>query len=194
LARIVAVLDELDIASRTIIVFTSDNGGLSRITDNAPLRAGKGEPYEGGIRVPFIVRWPGVVPQNSTYNTPVISVDLLPTFTEIAGAALPVDRKIDGVSMVPLLRGVSSLEREAIFWHYPHYRQGNATPYTIVRKGNWKLIMRYDDKPSELFDLSQDLSEKNDLAVEQPEKVKELETAITIWIKDVGARLPRAGN
>ncbi|MBC8128184.1 MAG: sulfatase, partial [Gloeobacteraceae cyanobacterium ES-bin-144] len=194
LARIVAVLDELDIASRTIIVFTSDNGGLSWITDNAPLRAGKGEPYEGGIRVPFIVRWPGVVPPNSTCNTPVISVDLLPTFTEIAGAALPVDRKIDGVSMVPLLRGAPSLEREAIFWHYPHYRQGNATPYTIVRKGDWKLIMRYGGKPSELFDLSQDLSEKNDLAAEQPEKVKELETAITNWTKDVGARLPRAGN
>lgn len=192
LARVVAVLDELDLSSRTVIVFTSDNGGLSGVTSNAPLRAGKGTPYEGGIRVPLIVRWPGVVAPGSTCAVPVTSTDFLPTFADMAGAPLPAGVEIDGESLVPLLKGKPALEREAIFWHFPHYRQGKIVPYSIVRQGDWKLIKHYDGDRSELFDLGKDISEKNDLSATMPEKVAELNQLIGNWTDAVGARMPQA--
>ncbi len=190
LARIVSVLDELDLASRTVIVFTSDNGGLGGTTSNAPLRGSKGSPLEGGIRVPLIVRWPGVVEPGSVCAVPVNSIDFLPTFAEIAGAKLPEGREIDGESLVPLLRGESGLTRQAIFWHFPHYR-GEGLPYSIVRKGDWKLIRRYVNDRLELYNLREDISEKNNLSASHPEKVAELNAEITEWIKNVGARMPR---
>ncbi len=192
LARVLAVLDELDLSSRTVIIFTSDNGGLSGVTNNAPLRAGKGSPYEGGIRVPLIVRWPGVVVPGATCPVPVTSMDFLPTFAQIAGAPLPGGIDLDGESLMPLLEGKPSLHRESIFWHFPHYRQGKIVPYSIVRKGDWKLIKHYEGKPFELFNLKEDISEKNELSAKMPDQVKELDAEIVEWTKHVGARMPKA--
>ncbi|MHC4174429.1 MAG: sulfatase [Planctomycetota bacterium] len=190
--KICSVLDELDLADRTIIFFTSDNGGLMSVTDNAPLRAGKGYPYEGGIREPLIVRWPKVIKPGTVSREPVTSVDYFPTICEAAGAALPRDRDIDGVSLLEHLKsnGIKKLDREAIFWHFPHYR-GDIVPYSIVRAGNWKLIKRYGGKTFELFNLKTDLPEKNDLSERMPEKVRQIDAKLNDWIRATGAKLPR---
>jgi len=189
---ICSVLDELNLAERTIVIFTSDNGGLSGVTNNLPLRAGKGHPYEGGIREPLIIRWPKVTKAGTVSHEPVTSVDYLPTICEAAGVPLPRDRTIDGVSLLEHLKsnGTRKLSREAIFWHFPHYRGGIA-PYSIIRAGNWKLIKRYEGKMFELFNLKTDLSEKNDLSEKMPEKVKELDAKLTRWLWATGAKLPR---
>jgi len=192
LGRVLATLDELGLTSRTIVIFSSDNGGLLGPTNNAPLRGGKGMPYEGGIRVPFIVRWPGVVQPGTTSAVPVTSVDLLPTFAEIAGAQLPQDRPIDGESLLPVLTGTGTLKRTAIFWHFPHYRSKDIGPYSIVRAGDWKLIRHYDPKPDELFDLAADPGETTDAGLRRPEKVRELGAQLTHWIEQVGAKLPKS--
>ncbi|MBA7637048.1 N-acetylgalactosamine-6-O-sulfatase [subsurface metagenome] len=189
---ICSVLDELNLAEQTAVIFTSDNGGLMGVTNNAPLRAGKGHPYEGGIREPLIVRWPKVIKPGTVSDEPVTSVDYLPTICEAAGVPLPRDRAIDGVSIVEHLKsnGAKSLDREAIFWHFPHYR-GNIVPYSIIRAGDWKLIKRYEGKTFELFNLKADLSEKNDLSKKMPEKVRDLDAKLTRWLRATGAKLPR---
>ncbi len=190
--KIMTVLDELNLSNRTIVIFTSDNGGLKGYsTDNAPLRSGKGYPYEGGIRVPLIIRWQGIVKAGSICDEPVISMDFFPTICEVAGLALPDDRVIDGESLVPLLKGSGKLKREAIFWHFPHYRGKDVVPYSIVRKGDWKLIKRYEGKKFELFNLKDDLSEKNDLSDKMPEKVRELDKILVKWLKETKAKLPK---
>jgi arylsulfatase A-like enzyme len=191
LGAITAALDESGVADNTIVIFTSDNGGLLRVTDNAPLRSGKGYPYEGGIREPVIVRWPGVVEPGSGCDVPVTSVDYFPTLCEAAGVPLPGDRAIDGLSLMPLLTQSGTLDRDALFWHFPHYRVGGIVPYSIVRLGDWKLIKQYEGKTFELFNLKDDLSEKNDLAEKMPEKVKELDTRLVQWLRDTNAKLPR---
>ena len=189
--RMLSTLDELGLTERTLVIFTSDNGGLQDYsTDNAPLRAGKGYPYEGGIRVPLIVRWPGVVENGRVCEVPVTSVDHFPTLAELAGARIPSDRVIDGESLLPVLKETGSLRREAVFWHFPHYR-GEVVPYSIIRKGDWKLIKRYEGQTFELYNLKEDLSEKSDLSEERPEKVKELEVELNAWLKDTQAKLPR---
>jgi arylsulfatase A-like enzyme len=190
--RICSVLDELNLAKRTVVIFTSDNGGLLGVTNNAPLRAGKGHPYEGGIREPLIVRWPKVIKPGTLSGEPVTSVDYLPTICEAAGVPLPRDHTIDGVSLVRHLKsnGTKPLDREAIFWHFPHYR-GNIVPYSIIRAGDWKLIKRYEGKTFELFNLKADLPEKNDLSENMPEKVKELDAKLERWLRATGAKLPR---
>jgi len=189
--RMMAALDELGLSERTVIIFTSDNGGLQDYaTDNAPLRAGKGYPYEGGIRVPLIIRWPGVVQAGIERDVPVTSVDFFPTICEITGLDHPSGREIDGKSLVPLLNQEGPLRRGAIFWHFPHYR-GNIVPYSIIRKGDWKLIKRYEGKPFELFYVKEDLSEEDELSELIPGKVKELDADLSAWIKDTGAKLPR---
>ncbi|MGQ9575462.1 MAG: sulfatase-like hydrolase/transferase [Thermoguttaceae bacterium] len=189
--KVLAVLDELGLAERTLVVFTSDNGGLLGPTTNLPLRSGKGFPYEGGIRVPMLVRWPGVVRAGSISEVPVCSIDLFPTLLEIAGVKLPADRPIDGVSLVPLLSGGGSLDREALYWHFPHYR-GELGPYGVVRCGQWKLIQDYETGRVELYNLAEDLGESRDLAGQLPEKARQLERRLTAWLESVGARLPRA--
>ncbi len=190
--KIVAVLDELGLADNTIIFFTGDNGGLLPITSNVPLRSGKGYPYEGGIREPLIVRWPKSVKAGSVSHEPVTSVDYLPTICEAAGAPLPRGRDIDGVSILGPLRsgGAAKLNREALYWHFPHYR-GDVVPYSIVRSGDWKLIKRYEGKTFELFNLRTDMSEKEDLSESMPQKVRELDAKLTAWLGTVGAKLPR---
>lgn len=198
--KICSVLDELNLAERTIIFFTSDNGGLMGITNNAPLRAGKGYPYEGGIREPLIVRWPKIIKPGTVSHEPVTSVDYFPTICQAAGVTLPRDRDIDGVSILGHLKSsaIQKLNRDAIFWHFPHYR-GNIVPYSIIREGDWKLIKRYETSASsvepgktfELYNLNGDLSESNDLAEILPEKVRRLNAKLTRWLKLSSAKLPR---
>jgi arylsulfatase A-like enzyme len=189
--RIIATLEELNLIQRTMIIFTSDNGGLQDYaTDNAPLRAGKGYPYEGGIRVPLIICWPQSVKANTVCNIPVTSVDFFPTLCDAVGLSLPDERIIDGESLFPLLKQSGTLERDAIFWHFPHYR-GKIVPYSIIRKGAWKLIRRYEGKSFELFNLKEDLSEKQDLSDRMPEKVKELDSELSAWLKDTNAKIPK---
>jgi arylsulfatase A-like enzyme len=205
LGRIMTTLDELDLSENTVIIFTSDNGGLMLPfcsfngfpgpTNNKPLRAGKAYPYEGGIRVPFIVRWPKVIEVGLTCTESVISVDIFPTICEIAGIEQPTDRTIDGKSLMPLLKQTGYWDRDAIFWHYPHYIGWSPeminTPYSIIRSGNWKLIKHYEDESFELYNLKNDLSEENDLSKKKPERVKELNTKLVDWLKETGAKLTK---
>ncbi|MHC4889388.1 MAG: sulfatase [Planctomycetota bacterium] len=189
--KICSLLDELNLVERTVVIFTSDNGGLSGVTNNAPLRAGKGYPYEGGIREPLIIRWPKVIKPGTVSHEPVTSVDYFPTICEAARVPLPRDRVIDGVSLLEHLKsnGNKKPPREAIFWHFPHYR-GSIVPYSIIRRGDWKLIKRYEGKTFELFNLKADLSEKNDLSEKRPEKAKELDAKLSRWLRAADAKLP----
>ena len=186
-----AVLDELDLAKRTIVIFTSDNGGLMGPTNNAPLRSGKGSPYEGGIRVPLMIRWPGTAKAGSVSDEPVTSVDYLPTILAACGVELPAGRVIDGLSLVDHLKseGKKKLDRDAIYWHFPHYRHGS--PYSIIRAGPWKLIKFYEGPRFELFNLKDDISEKTDLAESMPEKVKQLNAQLIAHLKETGAKIPK---
>ena len=187
--KIMKTLEECDVAERTVVIFTSDNGGLLGPTSNLPLRSGKGFPYEGGIRVPLVVRWPGVVKPGSTCKAPVTSVDYFPTILQIAGVPLSKDRAIDGESIVPLLKQEGKLKREAVYWHYPHYR-GRLGPYSIIRRGDWKLIKRYDTGRRELYNLAEDIGEKNDLAAKMPDKVAQLDNQLAAFLKSCGAKMP----
>jgi arylsulfatase A len=188
--RILDVLDELGIAENTLILFTSDNGGYLQATNNDPLRSGKGYPYEGGIRVPLIARWPKKIQEGSECGTPVTSVDYFPTFCEAASVPLPQDRPIDGISLMPLLAQKGNIDRSDIFWHFPHYR-GDIVPYSIIRSGDWKLIRRYEGKSHELFNLKEDLSEKFDLSEKLPDRVAELDKRLDFWLKETAAKMPR---
>ena len=174
-----------------MIIFTSDNGGLLGPTNNAPLRSGKGYAYEGGIRVPLLIKWPGVVKPGTTSAEPVTSVDYFPTIAEVTGLDLPEGRDIDGLSLAKHLssQGKQKLARDAIYWHFPHYRH-NPGPYSIIREGNWKLIKFYEG-PMELFDLKNDLGETKNLAAAMPEKVKVLEDQLLAHLKSVGAKMPK---
>ncbi len=187
--KIVAALEQCGIAEQTVVIFTSDNGGLLGPTNNAPLRSGKGFPYEGGIRVPLIVRWPGVVAPGTRCDVPVSSIDFFPTLLELAGVPLPEGRKIDGVSLVPLLTGKGKMPPRSLFWHFPHYR-GKLGPYSIVRHGPWKLIRFWDTDTYELYNLDDDLSETRNLAEENPAMVRQLSEELSQWFASVGARLP----
>lgn len=192
--RILKTLDELNLADRTVVVFSSDNGGLTLgrnpPTSNLPLRAGKGSAYEGGVRVPLIVKWPGVTAPGSTNDMPVITPDAYPTFLEIAGIQPQARQIIDGHSLVPLLRGGTGFQREAIYWHYPHYHPGGATPYGAVRAGNFKLIEFYEDEHVEMYDLRADLGETNNLANQFPAKANELRQMLGNWRRSVNAQMP----
>ena len=192
--QILATLKELEIDKNTLIIFTSDNGGLDRNgspTENAPLRSGKGYAYEGGIRVPFLVRWPGVIPAGKISDEPVCSIDIFPTVVEAAGAKAPSDRIIDGLSLMPHLKsgGTAKLLRDDLLWHFPHYRHAPG-PYSIILQGNHKLI-KFWGGPFELYDLKEDLGEARNLAAAMPKRVSELDTLLLKRLKETGARLPR---
>jgi arylsulfatase A-like enzyme len=191
--RIMKKLEEVKIADRTVVFFMSDNGGLSvkegphtPATSNAPLRAGKGYLYEGGIREPMIVKWPGTVRAGGVCEAPVSSVDFYPTILEMAGSKADVD----GVSIVPLLKQSGELKREAIYWHYPHYSNQGGKPGGAVRKGDLKLIEFYEDGKLELYNLKEDLGEKNDLAAKMLDQAKELHQILKDWRKAVDAQMP----
>ncbi len=192
--RILATLEELGISDRTLVLFTSDNGGLDRNggpTDNAPLRSGKGYAYEGGIRVPFIVWWPKQVPAAMTSDIPVCSIDVLPTFVSAAGLELPKDQETDGVDLMPHLRSGmrNPFPKRNLIWHFPHYRHAPG-PYSIIRQGDWKLIKFYEGQ-RELFHLGDDLGETRNLAEERPELVATLEADLMRELELMGAKLPR---
>jgi len=190
--RVLQALDDLGRREDTLVVFTSDNGGLSTSegspTSNLPLRAGKGWMYEGGIRVPLIVRWPGVARPGTVVSAPVSSPDFFPTFLAAAGVAAPAG-PADGRSLVPVLRGETLTER-ALFWHYPHYGNQGGAPAAAVRRGNWKLITWLEDGREELFELAGDLGEQRDLAAREPARVAALRTELRAWQQDVGAKFP----
>jgi len=200
--RVMKRLDTLGIADRTAVIFMSDNGGLSTLlnrrmgggrgapTCNLPLRAGKGWLYEGGIREPMIVRWPGVTEPGSTCRVPVTSTDFYPTMLDMAGLPLRPGQHVDGVSLVPLLRGGKALDRKAIFWHYPHHHGSGSVPSGAVRAGDWKLIEWYEDRRVEVFNLADDLGETTDLAAARPEKTRELHALLKAWRREVGAVVP----
>ena len=195
MGRILHALEDLAVADETLIIFTSDNGGAThfRATDNRPLRSGKGRPYEGGIRVPLLVRWPARVPAGVEREVPVCTIDLLPTICDALGIDIPRDRPIDGVTLMPLLTAGGSIGPRALFWHYPHYWWGqHVRPYSIVRAANWKLIKHYEDDRVELYDLERDPSERRDLSTIAPEKAAELDVLLVDWLREVGAKLPRA--
>jgi arylsulfatase A-like enzyme len=191
--RVRRKLDELGLAERTIVVFTSDNGGRVPTTSNHPLRVGKGSCYEGGTRVPLIVHWPGITQPGSVCQSPVIGADLYPTLVEMAGVKDEPDHRPDGVSLVPLLRQSGELERHALYWHYPHhqhYQQGGTMPYGAIRAADFKLIEFYDDQRVELYNLREDIGEQHDLATQLPDKASELRARLATWRREVGAQMP----
>lgn len=204
--RIIAKLDELKLSENTLVIFSSDNGGVGGygelgsekgITDNSPLRGGKGMVYEGGHRVPFIARWPGKIPEGKECDKPILSVDLLPTLLEVSKSTPPAEQPLDGRSLLSLLAsgGQSGLAERAIYWHFPGYLgQGadtfRATPCGAIRSGDWKLIEFLEDGRLELYNLASDIGEKQNLAKEQPEKVKELLAQLYAWRKEVKAPMP----
>lgn len=188
--RIMQALDERGLTGNTVVIFTSDNGGLLQSTSNLGLRAGKGSAYEGGVRVPLIVRWPGVTRAGSESAAPVITMDHYATLLEAAGVSPEPGQVIDGKSLLPLLRGSGSFRREAIFWHYPHYHPGGATPYSAVRSGDWRLIEFFEDNRIELFNLKDDPAETRDLAASEPAKADALRRRLHAWRRQVGAQLP----
>ena len=191
--RILETLDELNLSERTLVIFSSDNGG-TRVSINRPLRGVKGSLYEGGVRVPTCMRWPGVIKPGSKSATPITSVDFLPTFAELAGVALPTSQPVDGESFLPLLKGKSALQSRAVFWHYPLYLANRATPASAIRKGDWKLIEYFEDGRTELYNLSSDISESKNLADTAPEKARELHQELVAWRKTTNAVEPREPN
>lgn len=191
--RIRAELKSLGIADRTIVIFASDNGGRVPTTSNLPLRVGKGSCYEGGTRVPLVIDWPGVTKPGSVCDTPVISMDLYPTIAKAAGAPEAVANAKDGVDLAPLLHQSGGISRDELFWHYPHYQHyqlGGATPYSAIRKGDFKLIEFLDNMRVELYNLRNDIGEKTNLAGKMPEKVDELRKRLHAWRDEVGAQMP----
>ena len=194
--RILQKLKDVGLEDNTIVCFTADNGGLSTSegspTSNLPLRGGKGWLYEGGIREPFLVRWPGYVSPGSTCDVPVVSTDFYPTILEMAGLPARPEQHLDGTSLVPLLKNSGKLKRDAIFWHYPHYSNQGGFPGAAVRMGNYKLIERFEDGATHLYDLSDDVSEQSDLANEMPDRVAVMKSRLHDWYKDVDAKFLRA--
>lgn len=195
IGRLVAALDEAGLTEETIIMFTSDNGGLataeSSPTTNAPLAEGKGWMYEGGTREPLLVKWPGVTTAGSTCNTPVTSPDFLPTLLEMATAPLPSTVVPEGVSFTELLHGETTLPRDAIFWHYPHYGNQGGTPGSSIRVGEYKLIEFFEDGRLELYNLQQDLSEEHNLVQKEPAIAQQLHQQLQAWRVAVEAQLPQ---
>ncbi|HEX4144180.1 MAG TPA: sulfatase [Pirellulales bacterium] len=194
IGRVVEALERAGVAERTIIVFTSDNGGLSTAeghpTSNLPLRGGKGWPYEGGIRTPWIIAAPGVTPPGSDCEAPVITTDLYPTLLELAGLPLAPAQHVDGVSLVAALKGGELSRAAPLFWHYPHYGNQGGAPCSAVRDGDWKLIEWFEDGSLELFNLRDDAGELHSLAAENPDKTQALHAKLVAWRADVQALMP----
>lgn len=191
IGRLIGMLEELDIEENTVIIFTSDNGGLSTSegspTSNSPLRAGKGWLYEGGIRVPLIISYPGKGKPGTVIHTPVSSIDLLPTIAEITGF-VQESHGIDGVSFMKLLKKDKMKERP-LFWHYPHYSNQGVEPGSAVRLGRYKLIDNFERNRQELYDLESDLSETRDISASNPAKTKELFDLLKQWRQENNAKM-----
>jgi arylsulfatase A-like enzyme len=193
--RVLEALEEEGIAENTLVMFASDNGGLSTAenspTCNYPLSEGKGWNYEGGTRVCQIARWPGVVTPGGQCHVPVTSTDFYPTFLEAAGLPLMPQQHCDGVSLMPLFRGGDSLSRDAIYWHYPHYSNQGGTPAASVVSGDWKLIEFFEDGHLELYDLREDISETRNLAAARPDVAQRFHKMLKAWQREVQAAIPQ---
>ena len=203
IGRLMRTLEQAGLADDTVFIFTADNGGLSApegpdtpATDNTPLRAGKGYLYEGGLRVPLIVAWPGRIKAGSVNHTPVYSADLFATALAIAG--LKNSTGVDGVSLLPLLTGRGQFTRDALYWHYPHYSNQSMNagdldqPGAAIRQGDYKLIEFYQDNRIELYDLKNDLSEQHDLGRSRPRQAAALRQRLAAWREAVGAQMMTA--
>ncbi len=197
--RVVKKLDELNLTDNTILFLNSDNGGLlyettsqDNVTSNRPLRAGKGHLYEGGIREPLIVRWPGAVKPGTVCDEPVSSIDYFPTIREMCGSETAAAAPIDGQSLVPLLKTGAGMRHEALFWHYPHYSNQGGPPAGAIRMGDYKLIEFFEDGRLELYNLANDIGERNNLAPTQPAKTAELHARLVAWRESVGAVMPQS--
>lgn len=196
--QVLEQLDTLGLAENTMVVFISDNGGYGPITNMSPLRGAKGMLYEGGIRVPMIVRWPGITRAGSATSEPVITTDFYPTFLEVAGADHPAGQILDGVSLMPLLQGTDRLNRPAIYWHFPAYLEAyrnqntpwRTTPAGAMRQGRYKIIEFFGEKQLELYDLVNDPGEAHNLADEMPEQVDIMKKAMQNWRAETGAPVP----
>ncbi|MBI1375853.1 MAG: sulfatase-like hydrolase/transferase [Phycisphaera sp.] len=188
--RVLDTLDELKIADDTLVIFTSDNGAWDGASDNRPLRAGKGYVYEGGLRIPLIVRWPGVTHADTINDTPVITMDLSATILDAAGVKLAPDDRLDGVSLRPLFKG-EALDRETLFFHYPHYAfHKDNRPGAAIREGDYKLVRNFDDDSVELYNLASDLAEEHNLAAQEPDRAAALNDQLTSWLRTVDAQVP----
>ena len=199
--QILDKLDALGLRENTIVIFMSDNGGLTTAegspTSNLPFRCGKGWNYEGGIRAPLIVRFPKSVKPNTVSDVPVTSTDFYPTLLDLAGLPLQPQQHLDGISFAPLLRGEKQdLSQRPLFWHYPHYSNQGGFPSSAVRLGDYKLIQRLEDSRTHLYNLKDDVGERNDLAETMPEKTAELKKLLLDWYKETGARFlgPKDGR
>jgi arylsulfatase A-like enzyme len=200
--KILDTLDQLDIADRTVVIFMSDNGGFGPVTSMAPLRGSKGMLYEGGIRVPMVVRWPGVTAPGVVSDVPVIGTDLFPTFLDIAGADPPSGQPLDGVSLLSLLRGGVTPDERPLFWHFPAYLARDrsvagpwrTTPASAVRVGDFKLVHFFEGDVWELYNLSDDLGEDANLIDREPERAATLRSVLETWWEATGAWLPTETN
>ena len=188
--KVLKQLDESGVADNTIVAFTSDNGGLSTSegspTSNLPLRGGKGWVYEGGIREPWIIRYPGVTKAGSVSSELICSIDLFPTLASAAGAK--VDHEIDGIDLLPALKG-KALKTRPLYWHYPHYSNQGGIPGGAIREGDYKLFERYEDGRVHLYNLKDDIGEQNDLAAQQPERAARMRARLHAWYQTVDAQL-----
>ena len=196
--RVCRAIDSLGIADKTIIIFYSDNGGSEPVTDNYPLREGKGSPYEGGTRVPLIVKWPGKIQAGVTCDVPISGIDFYPTFVDLAHGKQTDD--LDGKDIFSLMED-NAYTRD-LYWHFPAYLQSyaksgkdwRATPYSSIRSGDWKLIYYYADKSVELFNLKEDLEEQYDLSQKRVDKKDELYSKLMNWLKETKAPIPTELN
>jgi arylsulfatase A-like enzyme len=194
--RVMKTLDEMGVADNTVVFFTADNGGVSsrewkqrQVTSNAPLRLGKGHLYEGGIRVPTLVRWPGVTKPGSVCEDPIYTCDYYPTIAEIAGAPLESSHKPDGTSIVGALRGQRMAER-SMYWHYPHYSPQLGRPSSALRRGDWKLIEHLETNTAELYNLKSDIGERKDLAGAETKRLTAMRNELHAWRTKVDAQMP----
>jgi arylsulfatase A len=195
IGRILQSLDRLQLAEQTLVIFTSDNGAYGGVSDLKPLRAAKGHLYEGGIRVPLIVRWPGAVEPGTVCDEPVVSMDFFPTFLEAAGLKGDPTAQLDGESLMPLLKQTGDLQRSAVYFHYPNYAfHGDNRLGSAIRQGNYKLIERFDDGSVELYNLKDDIGETHDLAPSMPERAGEMREKLHAWRRTTNAAMPEPRN
>ncbi|NDJ10324.1 MAG: DUF4976 domain-containing protein [Acidobacteriia bacterium] len=195
--RLVKRVEDEGLTENTVFIFTSDNGGLDaaegkgeKATSNAPLKGGKGHLYEGGIREPLCIVWPGVTAPGSVSAVPVISTDFYPTITQMAGINRPMGRPVDGVSLVSVLKGGAAPRRDALYWHYPHYSNQGGRPGAAMREGDLKIIRWYEDNSVSLYNLKADPGEKTDLAEKEPEQATLLEAKLNKWLDSLPVVMP----
>jgi arylsulfatase A-like enzyme len=192
--KLMNTLDSLGLSENTLVIFTSDNGGLinnpeKRVTNNAPLRSEKGYPYEGGIRVPTIMRWPGKIPAGKVTDSPLITMDILPTVISLVDGGLK-EKNWDGIDYSSFIQNSGAPIERDLFWHFPHYRGADVVPYSIIRSGNFKYIRYYDRSHGELYDLKNDLQETINLFTAKPDLIKSMGAKLDKWLNETGAKMP----